>query len=182
MQATEGLYTPRAGSKVSLALKQLEHGPATDAQLALAMECEESSVSALMHKAKENGLVVRAFSAAGILHYALASIELPPGFSSKGAQRLSVDPKDPFGLAARCSGGAAGVGEGTGGQPPKAEEPAAAAAGQDTSARPIASARGPFLAALFSTGELMIQVGDDQVFLNPDHQRQLQQYCARFEV
>lgn len=38
-----------------------------------------------------------------------------------------------------------------------------------------------FVAAVFSTGELMIRVGKDEVRLTPVHQRKLEQFVSRFE-
>jgi hypothetical protein len=111
-------------------------------------------------------LVIRVNDAAGVPHYALPSLELPPGFTRVEPEvNLPVDSKDPFGLASKRGG--AGGAEGDNAQ---------------QVGRPVVPASRKFLAALFSTGELMIQVGDDQVFLSRDHQVELRQYCARFEV
>lgn len=178
MEETEARYTPRAGSKVALGIEQLAHGPATNAQLALAMDCEEVNIGALLQKAKDAGAVIRVNDAQGVLHWALASAELPPGFVRKGIS--AIEAADPFGLAAKRNG-AGGDAQGTMDADKSGSQELAAPGTHVDPARPIAPARGPFLAALFSTGELMIQVGDDQIFLGRDHQRQLQQYCARFK-
>lgn len=131
----------------------------------------------------------------------------PAGGAALSGRR--ADPADPFGLVAKRTapkpaGGididAAGQRQKEPAQVPKAP-PTAFAKPLAAPARPAAVPQvaiavkisGPavpgdvkeiaddFVAAVFSTGELMIRVGKDEVRLSPVHQRKLEQFVSRFE-
>lgn len=192
MDSKEKDYKPRPGSKVSAALEVMKSGPVAVAALASVIQCPENNVSTVLFQALKNDLVVKVFDAAGVQHFMSGESELPEGFRFvRGiVTKQAPDPNDPFGLAGKRQAPPAGP---AANRPPADAAPAAkpaapaaqptAPAGattMDTSGA-VRPAAGIFVAALFSTGELMIQVGDDQVFLSREHQRELRQYCARFE-
>lgn len=194
MQSKNSEYSPRPGSKISVAIQALLDGPMSSDALSNAMRSPSNSISQMLKAPVEHGLIVKVQDNTGLLHYACAGMPIDdkfiPYMGCTGAAldgravplRAVVNPADPFGLVAKQAT-----------QRPAARESRSASATSTPHAHRAANVKPlppaaapsndevPFVAALFSTGELMIKVGEDMVMLSRSHQVQLRQYVARFE-
>ncbi|MFZ3286231.1 MAG: hypothetical protein WA191_05230 [Telluria sp.] len=194
MQSNNSEYSPRPGSKISAAIQALLDGPMPTDALANAMRSPSNSISQMLKAPMEHGLIVKVQDNTGLLHYACAGMSLDDKFMPYAGRagtmspetvvppRAAVNPADPFGLVAKQAT-----------QRPAARKSRSAPATSTPQAHRAANVKPlppaavpsneevPFVAALFSTGDLMIKVGEDTVMLSRSHQVQLRQYVARFE-
>jgi len=199
-QRPNDVYTPRPGSKVSLAIQALLDGPMTSEGLAAVMSSPTNSVRGMLYAPVERGLLLRVQDATGLLHYALAGMAIDEQFTPyQGREpsevrkpvspilypqaRMNVDPADPFGLVAKKSEQPAVPAPAAAPVLTLAPKPKEEAPVPEPVAAPIPLAApvtcNLFEAAVFSSGDLLISVGIVSVRLTPEHQRQLNDFMSR---
>jgi hypothetical protein len=118
MDADTKAFSPRPGSKVSLAVQALLDGPMNTEALAGVMDSPSNSVRGMLSIPVERGLLVKVQDSTGMLHYALTGMSIDEQFvpykgRAPGEAKLplspvlypqaktNVNPADPFGLLAR---------------------------------------------------------------------------------
>lgn len=102
-------YTPRPGTKVATATEALKNGPMTTSQLSKLLDVPSGNVGANLQTAIAAGFIIRLKDESELLHFALASKDIPDGFAacdgSTGSKTETAartfNPADPFGLAGK---------------------------------------------------------------------------------
>ena len=184
-------YTPHPESKIAKAITAMGAGPMTATTLGKLLSSKANNIGQMLRHAIESDLVVRLQDESGLLHYGIPE-QLPvAGFStyhgpsdSAPKRPTTVDPMDPFGLAARKAGADAFASR-VEMPPAKAERTENAIARAPYARREkgckISNAvQQNFEAALISTGHLSITVGSTTVRLTPEHQRMLAEFTSKF--